>query len=410
MEEAAEDKTGLRVVQASEVLVQIEKGKPIEYDGKIIIGDLDLTHITLPITDGKPFVSSRISITNSRIEGSIVFNKVYFKDKVQFLGTEFSGPWIRFDEAQFSKSADFKNVQFDHNAYFTQAQFGGNADFSDASFKGDALIAYAQFNGYAIFIKTYFEAPASFSAAYFNESAIFLYSRFGGDTSFIKAHFDGPAIFTYAKFDDPSYFDDAVFHVVLFHSTEFNNSAHFIRTRFGRDSKFSEVRFKGDALIFRDSKFDGPRFQEEACRKAKNVLEKSGNREEAGYHFYREMEAKRMQKPWYYRYPEFALVQVVFGYGVHPWWLMYWWVFIVTIFALLYAYGNGISGAVETLDYIKISFAIAIAPGYIAAIINPGSAGYRLIDEYQIVAMAETIVGTFLWAGFIATFARKYMR
>jgi hypothetical protein len=57
-----------------------------------------------------------------------------------------------------------------------------------------------------------------------------------------------------------------------------------------------------------------------------------------------------------------------------------------------------------------VSFAIAIAPGYIAAIINPGSAGYRLVPAYQIVAMIETIVGTFLWAGFIATFAKKYMR
>lgn len=122
------------------------------------------------------------------------------------------------------------------------------------------------------------------------------------------------------------------------------------------------------------------------------------------------MEARRKQKPWYIRYPEFIFIQLIFGYGVHPEWLMYWWILIITIFALVYALGNAIYGATEPFDYLKISFATAIAPGYIAAIINPGSMGYRLIPEYQAVAIIETIVGTFLWAGFIATFAKKYMR
>jgi len=100
----------------------------------------------------------------------------------------------------------------------------------------------------------------------------------------------------------------------------------------------------------------------------------------------------------------------MFGYGVHPKRFMISWGAIVLAFGFFYWYGKGIIGATEWLDYIKISFAIAIAPGYIAAIINPGSAGYRLVPAYQMVAMIETIVGTFLWAGFIATFAKKYMR
>ena len=86
------------------------------------------------------------------------------------------------------------------------------------------------------------------------------------------------------------------------------------------------------------------------------------------------------------------------------------WGAIVLAFGFFYWYGDGIIGTTNGSDYIKFSFAIAIAPGYIATIINPESAGYKIVPAYQIVAMLETIVGTFLWAGFIATFAKKYMR
>ena len=107
---------------------------------------------------------------------------------------------------------------------------------------------------------------------------------------------------------------------------------------------------------------------------------------------------------------KYFFIQIIFGYGVRPWWLIGWWIAIFTLFAIVYWAGNGIGGAVNAFDYIKVSFATAIAPGYIAVIINPASTGYRLAPAYQAVAIAETIIGTFLWAAFIATFARKYMR
>jgi hypothetical protein len=82
---------------------------------------------------------------------------------------------------------------------------------------------------------------------------------------------------------------------------------------------------------------------------------------------------------------------------------------IIIIFAILYDLGN-IAGASKWFEYLKFSFATAIAPGYIATILNSGSTGYKLNAGYQAIAIGETIVGTFLWAGFIATFAKKYMR
>jgi hypothetical protein len=91
---------------------------------------------------------------------------------------------------------------------------------------------------------------------------------------------------------------------------------------------------------------------------------------------------------------------------------MGWWLVIIALFAGFYYIEGGIREASNPFDYLKVSFATAIAPGYIAIIINPvSSVGYRITNEYyQAIAMIETVVGTVLWASFIATFAKKYMR
>jgi hypothetical protein len=83
---------------------------------------------------------------------------------------------------------------------------------------------------------------------------------------------------------------------------------------------------------------------------------------------------------------------------------------MIAAFSILYWIGNGLNGATQLFDYLKFSLATAIAPGYIATIISPGSTGFKLAPEFQAVAIVESIFGTFLWAGFIATFARKNMR
>ena len=96
-----------------------------------------------------------------------------------------------------------------------------------------------------------------------------------------------------------------------------------------------------------------------------HVLEKNGNRDEAGYHLYREMEGKRKQRESDYRYLDFEallfyketnvltegltdlsnylrsnifeylFIQVIFGYGVHPFRLWGCWWIVVGLFALL---------------------------------------------------------------------------
>ena len=201
------------------------------------------------------------------------------------------------------------------------------------------------------------------------------------------------------------------------------------------DARFDRAKFEGETVQFLDTTFILPKSQEVACRKAKNVQAKAGNRDLEEYHFYREMEAKRKQKGLMigdfsykplqnlkvenlyiikrmvcYNLFEYVFVQKIFGYGVHPWQLMGWWGVIIFIFFIIYqnGIGKGIEGNI--FDCAKISFATAIAPGYIGVVFNPGSTGPKLDSTYQVVAIAETIIGTILWAGFIGTFAKRYMR
>jgi hypothetical protein len=61
-----------------------------------------------------------------------------------------------------------------------------------------------------------------------------------------------------------------------------------------------------------------------------------------------------------------------------------------------------VDGASHPLDYIYFSIVSAAIPGYGG--LNPKVGIYRGIAGF------EAILGTFMWAAFITTSARKYMR
>jgi len=357
----------LEEVSASEILAKIERIEPVEYDRIRIKGELDLSKLDLPmeqvartefqikrlgLPDEYKVVSSSIMIKNSTFDAKVNFSNCFFRSRVSFNNTTFSG------------NADFKGAIFNEgdtfgdDSDFMEATFSGNADFRGTIFNGYPVFWYANFSGNADFMEATF-SEVGFEGSTFSEGALFLGATFRGDADFSDA-------------------------------------------TFMRDALFNEAKFEGEVLTFKDATFADARSQERACRRAKNELEKNGNREEAGYHFYREMEGKRKQKPWYIRYPEFVFIQLIFGYGVHPFRLIAWWFFFVGIFAGIYWKWNGVIGALQPLDYIWFSITVAVTPGF---------AGYKPTPGlFQVGAGLEAIFGTFMWAAFIATFARKYMR
>lgn len=393
MAEDPANEVELREIPASEILDKIQKGEDVEYDHIRITDDLDICNLDLPIkqVDRSEFVrnmpgisgifedcnvvSASIEITNSTFDGNVKFLNIFFKNLINFENTI-------FNESFLASGATFR--------------FG-------ASFSGAKFNEFTSFNG------------ATFDYACFSKA---IFKKYAG--------------FSETTFDDDADFSGAIFNKYLgFHVATFNRDANFSGAIFNGDNHLSGIRFAGDVLTFRNAIFNFPKFQEEACRKAKIELTKSGNRDEEEYHFYREMEAKRIQKgirgnsglslgylllktdTWsfwrfvWYDVIEYCLVQGIFGYGVHPRRVIVSWFSVIALFSITYWAIDGMKeGLLGTLNYIEGSFATAIAPGYIAVIIN--STAYASI--YHKIAILETIIGTFLWAGFIATFAKRYMR
>jgi len=301
MADKAREAHDLKEIPASEILAKIEKAETVEYDHVIIKGDFDIKNLNLKIRNNKAIIKSQIIITNSQIRGTLNFKGAIIEKQAFFDQTYFGG-YSCFFGVQFLNGVTFRNARFSNSAVFNEAEFDFQGVFDEAEFMVGA-----------VFIKTKFNSDATFNRAWFNWDADFTAAQFNSD-----AHFWG------TQFRKHALFDNAIF----------NKSAYFWKSAyFGYYAQFFEAQFNGDVLTFRDAVFINPIAQEGACRKAKNVLERNGNREEAGYHFYREMEAKRRQKPWYIRYPEFFFIQLIFGYGVHPFRLMFCWFTIATIFA-----------------------------------------------------------------------------
>lgn len=389
-----ESKAELTEVPASEILDKIQKGEPVKYDHVRVVGDLDLSKLDLPIEhvdrtelqkqrdlkEDVKIVNSFIHIADSTIQGALDFSNSTFSNFAMFRGVTFSSnAW--FYGAIFNNEANFEGATFNKSARFSNATFSRDAVFHCATFDG------AGFDGVTFSMDAFF-GGTTFSVAFFNGATFGSEARFQGAT-LRNAWFRG------ATFKNAWFYKTTFDRRTIFEGAVFGGSAIFRGATF-EHVIFNEAKFEGDVLTFRDATFNRAKDQEDACRKAKNVLEKNGDREEAGYHFYREMEAKRIQKgirgnsgldlidclktdTWsfwrffWYDAIEWLFVQMMFGYGVHFERLIVTWVVVVVLFAGLYYHSDAISGVSNAFDSLKISFATAIAPGYIAVIINPGT-------------------------------------
>jgi len=470
-----------RLVSADWVLKRIQEGKKVRLKNAHINGYINLSKLDLPIktvarTDFQKnilglsteckIVSSSINISDTEFKGTVIFFNCLFDTDARFKGATFSRN-AEFMGATFSRNAEFMGATFSGNAVFEGATFNEDTWFNGATFSGNAVFEgatfrYAGFEGATFsrnvgfrratfsrnvgFRRATFSGNAVFEGATFNEDtwfsgATFRYAEFKGATFNEDTWFSG-ATFRYAEFkgatfNEDTWFNGATFRYAGFKGATFNEDAWFEGATFNGYAWFSGARFEGDVLTFRGAAFTNPAPQENACRRAKNVLERNGDRDEAGYHFYREMEAKRKQKESNYSYfdheallvckeldipsrelkdlrkylryniLEYFFIQVIFGYGVHPLRIWGFWIFVAVIFAILFWMGSGINDSANEplnniLEYLWFSITVAVTPGF------GGNKPASLI--YFILACVEAIFGTFMWAAFVTTFARKYMR
>lgn len=435
-----DNKEKLTVVAASEILDKIWKGEHVEYYNVIIEGNLDIQEMRNPF-EGFVIIQSSINIQHSILHGYINFSKAIFRNN-------------------FTLSLDCRGIPHGFemlSANFNEAQFLDLASFSGTFFSGDAFFRRTQFYEWTFFNGIYTK-NTYFNDAQFGPHTIFSRSKFDGGANFEGTHFNGYSEFNDAEFKYGANFSKANFgRGVDFNEAKFIGNAYFERALFGGYINLTRAKF-GNRLTFKGAKFREPNSQEYACRTAKKVLGDLGIKDDADDHFYHEMEAIRQQKgirgrhymvpgairasggyvvedfskslqtkmdkfavlielikairarKWrkigrfiLYDIIEFIVIQKVFGYGVHPFSLFGWWLSIVIIFAIIYSAGGGLeqSDSKVWYDYLWFSIATAATPGY---------ALYKPLDFFKFIAGIEAIIGTFMWAAFITTFARKFMK
>lgn len=440
MVENVKDSNEKEVISASLILGMIKNGQPVEYTNIIIDGNLDIKELRQPF-ERFVLIQSSISIQRSVIKGYVNFSRAIFKESCT-LSLEYYGVPHAFGIL----SANFNEAQFLDYAFFSGAFFAG-----DVSFRG------AQFHNFAHFSGIYSKYNITFEKAQFGYQTSFNMSKFDGGANFKEACFNGYSEFNDAYFSYGANFNKTNFgRGVDFSGTQFIGGADFDGALLGGYIKFWKAKF-GEELTFHSARFREPQSQEYACRTAKKILNDMGIKEEADYHFYHEMEARRLIKgirgndysvsgatrisgglvddlsislksendkfvviealiialrtinfKKLYRFLlydvlEFIFIQKIFGYGVHPFWLFGWWWGIVIAFACIYSIRGGLEQpeAKQWYDYLWFSIATAATPGY---------ALYKPLGSFKFIAGIEAILGTFMWAAFITTFARKFMK
>lgn len=436
---------------------KIEKEKLIKIEEKIANNDFDFIGAKL----------SRIDLSNVETNGEVFFSDARISEDACFNGAKIG--YVNFVDAKidscdfrsadigyadFSKvdirEFDFTNAETDEDAIFYKAKIKKLADFNGAIIRGNAYFGDAEL-GYANFVSAHISC-ADFSNASIDEahfSAHVKQANFSGSeikyAQFFYVNIEEHADFTDVKIRRNADFSEAKLKYVDFSRAEIEEDAKFYAAEIKDDINFSgakiwgkldlnKAKFEGD-FNFEKTKCGDLPSQEEACRIAKKIKNKKGDKFKEDYYFYREMEAKRRQthlkfslnpilevfnlmlnrqvkneliktflkkeRKIYTGYLELP-IQYCFGYGVYPIRVIITFLTVVLIIALIFWLGKGVQGADTFSANLYFSAVTALTPGY---------GGFKPASgSYQFLATVEAIFGTFMWAAFIATFARKFMR
>ncbi len=324
----------------------IKKLKEEEVEKKIQDGDLNFK--------GARFYD--VNFSGLHIPGDLVLTQAVVENDFHCLDSEVDGG-IWFDQGRVGGHAFFESSLIRGSISFYKGKVGGNISFDHAR-----VDKYVWFEGVDV------DGEASFNHCYLGGSISFNKSRIDENVSFYGSTIEGNAWFEDAYLGGSTWFD------------------------------LAEIR---GALCFRGTRFKYIKSQERACRSAKILWEKLGDRGKADYHFYREMEAKRKQKGYLSRYLE-LIVQYPFGYGVRPFRLILTFIGIMIAFALFYWMAEGILNVDVFLDKLRFSFLTMLIPAYGAINAKTGLYGWLTI--------LEAFIGAFTWPTFMVIFARKYMR
>jgi len=397
----------------------IKKVKYFIFDNKINCRGFRFPDFEFPLE--RAIFKESVDFSEAVFEGDAKFNKVIFKMEARFVGAIFGN--AEFRETCFENVADFSNAKFEC-ADFTYAKFKGEDNRFDGAVFGRAYFGEAEFEnfawfigtkfGYALFNFAKFGKYANFSMVRFMDNAEFQYSTFRGLAEFIGTEFRGNVTFEGAEF---------------LGEVSFKHDSKRVYAKFLGRLSFLNANFrKGISIDLPKECFRLPQAEAEACRVQRIWYEKEGNKDKADEMFVRERQALRRAKVrqakeqldeskgiksklkaiWnlFKAYAsasiEYLLADLTCKYGTNWKRPVVIWIFtVLMLFPLLYLLTKSVPNAYDFLSCLYFSIVTATTLGY---------GDLHSIGVGRALASAEAIFGTFMWAVFLAVFARKYMR
>ncbi|MEQ9403453.1 MAG: pentapeptide repeat-containing protein [Cyclobacteriaceae bacterium] len=169
-----------QIVDARQIMKDINSGKDISYENVTIEGDLDFTYMDYKIDDlprRSKWWNNGNNEVDETIEVKISFVNCTFTDDV--LAYIHDDPTGYTFTADFEREVTFKNCEFKRKAMFKYSEFDEEVDFSGSKFRRESTFKYAEF-----------DESASFANTTFNDDAIFKYSDFERGVSFENAIFE----------------------------------------------------------------------------------------------------------------------------------------------------------------------------------------------------------------------------
>ena len=456
-----------RRVNASEILVNISRGEPVEVTNRVIIGDLDVSEIRDNLTEieieGKErrIVESPIKIRHSIIQGDVNFNPIYFNNTVKFINVTFNGrasfiyavfnKQPDFQESTFKEEADFWHATFNKGAFFERAKIK-SASFNNASFNKSAFFDFTTFDGLTTFRNAIFVEEAKFYASNFNDLTTFRNATFNNLAFFQLATFNGVVIFKNATFNGYANFIRATFNkaeadfefakfmqTVNFYHTEFNSEAHFQNARFNDTTYFSLAKFK-DRAYFTDASFnDTVDFSEADIFLTMKInwsqlegklvyngyfyqvlirnFETLGQSEDANDAYYKYKVEKRKHMPIFgLRRPlEFIFLDLSCGYGVKPLRPIEWAGIIIGLFSIFYwriedkenkKSKSDSSLKDRILKFVFLSVSIFTTLGYW----NKWKPAKNHETKFRIGAIIEALLGWIIMTLFVISLTMTWIR
>ncbi len=244
------------VINAEDILKDIDLGKNISYENTTIKGDLDFTLLKINVDKkGGGFFDMDDEKVTITIEQNIRFENCNFKgevigykneDKGDILySTRFKGKF-RINNCTFNKSITFKYSSFFDIVTVTNSNFEDYVEFKYTNFESNVDFTGTKFNQGCNFKYSNFEEKASFNGIEVKGEALFKYTNFEDDVRFTKSTFKGMANFKYTNFDGR----------ISFENSNFEEYADFKYTNFSSGISFKNATMQN--VDFKYTNFSSP--------------------------------------------------------------------------------------------------------------------------------------------------------